>query len=42
MVLHDWTRVSVGVFHGFHLAWIAAIRAQLDGELLPPRILRRC
>ncbi len=35
MPLHDWTRVEAGTFHGFHLAWIAALRAQLNSGLLP-------
>lgn len=36
MPLHDWTRVEAGTFHGFHVTWIAAIKAQLNGGLLPP------
>jgi hypothetical protein len=36
MPLHDWTRVDAGIYHGFHIAWIAAIRGQLNGGLLPP------
>lgn len=35
MPVHDWTRVSDGVFHDFHLAWIAEIRRVLNGGLLP-------
>jgi hypothetical protein len=26
MPIHDWTRVDAGIFHDFHLAWIAEIR----------------
>ena len=35
MPIHDWTRVPSGVFHDFHLAWIAALRNALNGGLLP-------
>ena len=35
MPLHDWTRVDDGIFHDFHLAWIAEIRRDLNGGLLP-------
>src|SRR5262249_42275116 len=34
--IHDWTRVSDGTFHDFHIAWIAEIRNALNGGLLPP------
>jgi hypothetical protein len=36
MPAHDWTRVSAGVFHDFHLAWLAELRRALNGGLLPP------
>lgn len=36
MPLHDWTRVDDGIFHDFHLAWIAELRRVLNGGLLPP------
>jgi hypothetical protein len=36
MPAHDWTRVSAGVFHDFHLGWIAELRRALNGGLLPP------
>lgn len=36
MPIHDWTRVSAGTWHDFHLAWIAEIRNALNGGLLPP------
>lgn len=36
MPIHDWTRVSAGTWHDFHLAWIAEIRNCLNGGLLPP------
>ena len=35
MPLHDWTRVDAGIFHDFHLAWIAEMRRVLNGGLLP-------
>jgi hypothetical protein len=35
MAVHDWTRVDAGIFHDFHLAWIAEIRQALNGGLLP-------
>ena len=36
MPIHDWTRVTAGTWHDFHLAWIAEIRNALNGGLLPP------
>jgi hypothetical protein len=36
MPVHDWTRVTAGTFHDFHLAWIAELRRHLNGGLLPP------
>ena len=36
MPVHDWSRVSAGTFHDFHLAWIAEIRNALNTGLLPP------
>jgi hypothetical protein len=35
MTLHDWTRVSVGVFHHFHQRWIGTITDVLNDRLLP-------
>jgi len=35
MPVHDWTRVTAGTFHDFHLAWIAELRRTLNGGLLP-------
>jgi hypothetical protein len=35
MPIHDWSRVSAGTFHDFHLAWIAEIRKALNNGLLP-------
>jgi hypothetical protein len=36
MPAHDWSRVTAGTFHDFHLAWIAELRRALNGGLLPP------
>ncbi len=35
MPIHDWTRVEAGIFHGFHLAWLAEISKGLNDGLLP-------
>lgn len=35
MPIHDWTRVSAGTFHAFHLAWMAEIQRVLNDGLLP-------
>lgn len=35
MPIHDWTRVDAGVFHGFHLRWIAEICKAMNNGLLP-------
>jgi hypothetical protein len=36
MPIHDWTRVTDGTFHAFHLSWISEIQESLNGGLLPP------
>lgn len=36
MPLHDWTRVSDGVFHNFHYSWVLEIKRALMRGLLPP------
>jgi hypothetical protein len=36
MPVHNWTRVSAGTWHDFHLAWIAELRNALNNGLLPP------
>ena len=36
MPIHDWTRVTAGTWHDFHLAWITEIRNALNDGLLPP------
>ena len=35
VTIHDWTRVDAGDWHDFHLAWIAELRKQLNGGVLP-------
>lgn len=35
MPIHDWTRVSAGTWHAFHLSWIAEIQLALNNGLLP-------
>jgi hypothetical protein len=36
MPIHDWTRVTAGTWHAFHLSWIAEIQLALNAGLLPP------
>jgi hypothetical protein len=35
MPIHDWTRVSAGIFHDFHQEWISTIKRALNGGILP-------
>ncbi len=35
MPVHDWTRVTAGNFHDFHLRWIAHLSEALNDGLLP-------
>jgi hypothetical protein len=35
MPIHDWTRVDAGLFHHFHLRWIAALCDALNSGVLP-------
>ena len=35
MPLHDWTRVSAGTYHHFHVAWINELAKTLNTGLLP-------
>ncbi|MBW3596980.1 MAG: DUF4058 family protein [Planctomycetes bacterium] len=37
MPIHDWTRVTAGVFHDFQNAWITELRNALNGGVLPER-----
>lgn len=36
MPIHDWTRVTAGTWHAFHLSWISEIQEALNNGLLPP------
>jgi hypothetical protein len=36
MPVHDWTRVSAGLFHHFHQRWISALGDRLNTGDLPP------
>ncbi len=36
MPIHDWTRVTDGTFHDFHVGWVTEIRTALNDGLLPP------
>jgi hypothetical protein len=36
MPVHDWTRVSAGIFHDFHCSWIIALKDALNNRVLPP------
>ncbi len=36
MPLHDWKRVSVGSYHGFHTAWITELARAMNNGVLPP------
>lgn len=36
MPLHDWTRVSAGIFHDFHTVLVGDLRTRLNAGLLPP------
>ena len=36
MPIHDWTRVSAGTWHDFHLTWTAELRNALNDGRLPP------
>ena len=35
MPVHDWTRVDAGIFHAFHVGWVAELPKRLNGGLLP-------
>src|SRR5438105_5167074 len=36
MPVHDWTRVSAGIFHDFHNAWVLELANVFNRGLLPP------
>lgn len=35
MPIHDWTRVSAGTWHAFHVSWISEIQLALNAGVLP-------
>lgn len=35
MPVHDWSRVSAGIFHDFHVAWTIELRNALNERVLP-------
>jgi len=35
MPMHDWTKVSAGVYHNFRYLWLASIMDRLNAGLLP-------
>ena len=35
MPIHDWTRVSAGIFHDFHQGWAIELRNTLNRGILP-------
>jgi hypothetical protein len=35
MAIHDWSLTEAGVFHDFHLVWIARLKSTLNEDLLP-------
>jgi hypothetical protein len=35
MPVHDWTRVDAGIFHAFHLSWLAGLQDALNDGILP-------
>jgi hypothetical protein len=35
MAIHDWSRVSAGVFHDFYLGWIVQLQRVLNTGILP-------
>ena len=36
MPIHDWTRVRPGIFHAFHVTWMAKLQGSLNSRQLPP------
>ncbi len=36
MPIHDWSRGSAGLFHDFHLCWVARIWDVVNNGVLPP------
>src|SRR5947209_5402674 len=36
MPIHDWTRVTPGTWHAFHVSWIAELQQVLNDGRMPP------
>ncbi len=36
MPIHDWTRVTAGTFHAFHVSWISELQGAMNAGVLPP------
>lgn len=36
MPIHDWSQVKAGIFHGFHVSWLAELKRALNTGALPP------
>jgi hypothetical protein len=36
MPVHDWSKVSAGVYHSFHLGWVTHLNEAMNNGLLPP------
>src|SRR5262245_51984558 len=36
MPMHDWTRVTAGTYHNFHVLWLSSVTNRLNTGLLPP------
>jgi len=36
MPVHDWTRVTAGTWHAFHVSWTSEIQGALNKGILPP------
>jgi hypothetical protein len=37
MAIHDWSRVSAGIFHDFYIGWIVQLQRVLNSGILPRR-----
>ncbi len=38
MSMHDWKKLTAGIYHDFHHDWISTIRNLLNVGLLPERL----
>lgn len=39
MSMHDWSRVRSGIYHNFHVLWMATITNRLNAGLLPQGLI---